>query len=342
VLTEAKLLQSTSFDAISLRLKIYCYPHGELSLGSPILKTDMIKSVETVRGIIEYLNQRSFEAGTDNNGHDRPFDLGAENIHADYAGFQLGSLFQPIVRLTQNNTLTIVAHEAFLAAHTETGILALGNVLSPNVVFALPKNDMEMVTLDRLARTLHTLNFLLQEAPNQLHLNVHPQHLLAVESDHGQVFEQILRQCGLEPTSIVLEIPEQSIKDKRQLRIALRGWQSRGYRIAFDQLNIANGWSDRTLELTPNIIKIEKSLIHSAEKNSRERNLLERLVAKASSQGIEAIATGIETRSQQTLAEALGFKEFQGYLHSRPASHCQPLLAASVQNEISLPPANSA
>lgn len=307
----------------------------------------MIKSVEAVRGIIEYLNQRSFETATDhaggnthnntynnahdNTGHDRPFYLGADSIHANYAGFRLGSLFQPIVRLTEKNTLTIVAHEALLAAHTGAGILALGNALSPNIVFGRPKNDQEMVALDRLARTLHTLNFLLHDAPNRLHLNVHPQHLLAIETDHGQVFEQILRQCGLEPTSIVLEIPEQQIKDKKLLRKAVLSWQSRGYRIAFDQITRAPGSFDRIYEITPDILKVDRSLIHLAENAPRERYNLERLVAKADSHDIEIIATGIETPAQQRLVEAAGYKLFQGYLHFRPTTYCQPDLDINIE-----------
>jgi len=162
-----------------------------------------------------------------------------------------------------------------------------------------------------------------------LHLNVHPQHLLAVETDHGQVFEQILRQCGLETASIVLEIPEQQIRDKQLLRNAVLSWQSRGYRIAFDQITHIRGSLDRIFEITPNILKIDKSLIHAAENNERERSKLEQLVAKASKQGVEIIATGIETTAQQRFAEAIGFKLFQGYLHFRPSPHCQPSLATN-------------
>jgi hypothetical protein len=54
---------------------------------------------------------------------------------------------------------------------------------------------------DRLCRTLHALNFLAQRqhAGGYLQLAVHPRHLLAVPSQHGLVYEAILKRCGLAP-----------------------------------------------------------------------------------------------------------------------------------------------
>ena len=283
-----------------------------------------MNNVEAVRDILEYLNQRDLKDHTADTHHDRPFFIDNQGIYANYAGFRLASLFQPIVRISDEAETTAVAYEAFLAAHTAKGLSALGSALSPESIFSQQGSTAEITTLDRLARTLHALNFLLQEGAEQLHLNVHPNHLLAVSNDHGHVFERILRQCGLDTASIVLEIPEYSIRDKKRLHAAIRSWQSRGYRIAIDNLGCGHTQFDRVIELSPDIVKIDRSLVHRATERSREYDTLRELAEKSARQDIHIIASGIENSEQCALMQSLGIHYLQGYLFGRPASECQP------------------
>jgi len=285
-----------------------------------------MSSAEAVGGIINYLNQREFEKTPPDSYHDRPFYTIEQRIHADYANFRLGSLFQPIVHWDEHQQYTTVAYEALLAAHTANGLTPLGHALTPQSVFALPNDNSEIIALDRLARTLHALNFLVQEPFEKsavaLHLNVDPHHLVAVTADHGRVFEQILRQCGLDPTAIVLEVSEHSIRDKVLLRAAIASWQSRGYRIAIDNFGREHQQLQRVLDLRPDFIKIDRALLYSAEQNQRDRDPLAKIVAKTLAANIQIIATGIETIAQQQLAQQLGYDYLQGFLLGRPAQNC--------------------
>ncbi|MDB6062195.1 MAG: hypothetical protein JWM78_2298 [Verrucomicrobiaceae bacterium] len=281
-----------------------------------------MKSTEAVSGIIEYLNQRDLKNADAAAHHDRPLYIGNQGIYANYAGFSLGSLFQPIVTLNDESIPIAVAYEALLAAHTSKGSLGLGSALSPEAIFSLQNGNTEITTLDRLARTLHTLNFLLQDFTGALHLNVHPNHLLAVSADHGQVFERILRQCGLDPSSIVLEIPEYSIREKNRLRDAMRHWQSRGYKIAIDQLGYGHTQFERVLELKPDAIKIARPLVQDAVAKQREHDTLFKLIEKSKKHGVSIIASGIETLEQQSLLIELGVTQLQGYLYGLPTPQC--------------------
>ncbi|HSB96367.1 MAG TPA: EAL domain-containing protein [Spongiibacteraceae bacterium] len=286
-----------------------------------------MSSAEAVGGIINYLNQREFEKISPDSYHDRPFYTIEQRIHADYASFRLGSLFQPIVQWDEHQRqYTTVAYEALLAAHTANGLTPLGHALTPLSVFALPNDNSEIIALDRLARTLHALNFLVQEPFENndvaLHLNVDPHHLVAVTADHGRVFEQILRQCGLDPTAIVLEVSEHSIRDKVLLRAAIASWQSRGYRIAIDNFGREHQQLQRVLDLQPDFIKIDRSLLYAAEQNQRDRDPLAKIAAKTLAANIQIIATGIETIAQEQLAQQLGYDRLQGFLLGRPAQNC--------------------
>lgn len=282
-----------------------------------------MSSAEAVGGIISYLNQREFEpekSGPDAY-HDRPLYSIEQRIHADYAGLRLSSLFQPIVHIVEEVPL-ISAYEALLAAHTVNGLAPLGHALTPQSVFSLPNGNREIIALDRLARTLHALNFLVQENSADLHLNVDPHHLVAVTADHGRAFEQILRQCGLDPSSIVLEVPEHNIRDKACLRAAIASWQSRGYRIAVESFGREHLQLQRVLELQPDVIKFDRQLLYAAAQNRQDREVLSKLAAKALAAGIRIIATGIETAAHHELALELGFDRLQGFFLGRPAQDC--------------------
>lgn len=285
-------------------------------------------SAAAVDGIIDYLNLREFEhalAAADLHA-ERPLYRLDQHIHADYGGLRLSSLFQPIVRnpLAQSDAAkpTIVAHEALLAAHTASGAAPLGQALAPRPIFARSHSDAEIVALDRLARTLHALNFLAQADGGDLHLNVDSHHLVAVATDHGRVFEQILGQCGLAPAHIVLEVSEYDIRDRTLLRAALFSWQARAYLIAIDNFGRGHLQLQRVIELRPDYVKFDRRLLHAATLNRQDRALLERHLDALRGNGIRSIATGVETPAHYALANELGFDNAQGFLLGRPAVRC--------------------
>jgi EAL domain-containing protein (putative c-di-GMP-specific phosphodiesterase class I) len=301
-----------------------------------------MNNAEAVGDIIGYLNRRDFSSGEQH--HDRPFYIADGCIHANYAGFRLSSQFQPIVQqqsgqqqsVRQQNAqrqidadTTTIAYEALLAVRTARGLTPFGDALSPQRIFSLPDRDGEITLLDRLTRTLHALNFLIQGVPAHLYLNVHTDHLLAVDTDHGRVFEHILRQCGLEPSAIVLEISEHSIRDKDRLRDAIVNWQSRGYRIAVDNFGRGHTQLARVLALPIDILKIDRSLLLAAQQSRRGANALARIVSISRARGAQVIATAIETTAQQQVIEQTGIDCAQGFLFGRPAPHCQAPLSTS-------------
>src|SRR5690606_12878387 len=131
--------------------------------------------------------------------------------------------------------------------------------LSPASVFLLPADADEVVYLDRLCRTLHALNFLLQAGENDgwLALNVHPRHLTGVLSEHGLVFESILQQCGLSPRRVVLEIGITALLQVPHLPMAVQNYRRRGYRIAVDNVPVEQPPLPLLLKLQPDFIKLD-------------------------------------------------------------------------------------
>lgn len=97
-----------------------------------------------------------------------------------------------------------------------------------------------IVSLDRLSRTVHMLNYLLlDQAEGSLFLHVHPHHVLTVKRDHGAYFEDILRRCGLPLRRIVIGLTLNAVYESQFLLLLerLKNYRDRGYSTAvkFDE-----------------------------------------------------------------------------------------------------------
>jgi EAL domain-containing protein (putative c-di-GMP-specific phosphodiesterase class I) len=151
-----------------------------------------------------------------------------ERVAAWHRGVHLRSLFQPIIALASQR---IVGHQAFLSASLDNG-----SPLSSEHAYQRQTKDSDLVHFDRLCRTLHALNFLAQRrhTGGHLQLSIHPRHLLAVHSQHGLVFEAILRRCGLAPDDIVLELSNDELSQDPRWLEAVGNYRNRGYRIALN------------------------------------------------------------------------------------------------------------
>lgn len=268
--------------------------------------------------VLGYLNRREFARAEGKQPSTETLFSHHDRIRAHYASFELDSLFQPVFDFKHRR---VIGHEALLASVSSSGVSMVGNVLTPQRVFTLAANE-DITFIDRLARTLHSLNYLLQGAKGLLHLNVHPHHLLAVSADHGRVFEGILRQCGLETRNIVLEIPEYAVPEKKRLAGAVAAWQEKGYRIAIDNIGREQAQVSRVRKLKPDYLKIDRKLIHEALNDIRQRRVLLKVVQTAAEDNIAVIATGIETYAQLDLLHELKIEIAQGFLFGKPQPYC--------------------
>lgn len=237
-------------------------------------------------------------------------------VAAWHEGLHLGSWFQPIVDLGRN---AVVGHEAFLVAGTVDR-----QPLAPEAAFDLAGDAPSVVRFDRLCRTLHALNFLAQRrhAGGYLYLNVHPRYLLALPSQHGLIFEAILKRCGLGPEDIVLELDANRINDDSRLLEAITAYRQRGYRIALDRFGREAGDVDRLAALAPDIVKLHQELPGQALCPGGDSAAYARLVHEAHAVGATAIAQGIELPAELEFVRAAGADLAQGFYLGIPQADC--------------------
>lgn len=257
----------------------------------------------------------------------------------NYRGMQLCSVFQPLFAA---GTLRASAHEALLRAVDEHG-----RPLSPGDAFAVPQTANEVVYFDRLCRVLHVLNFISQASNGaELFLNVSGRHLLNVENGgHGETFERLLAMCGLKPQQIILEVLEARVDHIEPLNKAVQAYRARGYRVAIDDFGCEHSNFDRLWRLTPDIVKLDRSLILQGTTNERARRILPKIVDIIHDLGARVVCEGIENLEQHHLATDAGADFLQGYLYARPSpqllEHAE-LNAAAVHRPRLTPPAETA
>jgi EAL and modified HD-GYP domain-containing signal transduction protein len=115
------------------------------------------------------------------------------------------------------------------------------------------------------------------------------------------------RALVLPPKTTVIEILE-TVKPEPEVIAACRALRKKGYSLALDDFNPANGWGQFTDLVS--IIKVDFRSTSRAEQR--------KLVKRYAPQGIRMLAEKVETQAEFREACKMGYEYFQGYFFARP------------------------
>ncbi len=162
------------------------------------------------------------------------------------------------------------------------------------------------------------------DRPVALHVNVAPAQL--ADPRFPAVVRACLRESGLAPARLVVEITESTALDLGAVQSALDALTGLGVRLAVD--DFGTGYSAlTTLRTLPvDVVKIDRSFVAGAGTEVVDRAVLEAVVQMAGRLGLETVAEGVEDPAQQEFVARVGVTTVQGYLHSRPVP-CTELAA---------------
>jgi EAL domain-containing protein (putative c-di-GMP-specific phosphodiesterase class I) len=187
-------------------------------------------------------------------------------------------------------------------------------------------------------------NFVLNRACNDAIL--WPEHIkLAVNLSPmqfrmGNVFATVgeaLRESGLEPGRLDLEITESVLLDRTDQVIAsLHALRALGVRIALD--DFGTGYSSLSyLRSFPfDKIKIDRSFVRDLPNNRHTLAIVRAILGLATGLDMKVVAEGIETQQDLACLTAEGCKEGQGFLFSeaRPQEEVLKLLAEDACRQV--------
>jgi EAL domain-containing protein (putative c-di-GMP-specific phosphodiesterase class I) len=168
-------------------------------------------------------------------------------------------------------------------------------------------------SLERLALG-RAVALLPQLPPGQfLAVNLTPKvahQLCAISGDHLHFMSHL-----------VLEITEHAaVASYTELREALRPSRENGLRLAIDDAGAGYASLKHVIELEPDIIKVDRSIIDGLAADRARRSVVSAFVLLALDIGATVIAEGIETAEDLEAVRDLGVDAAQGYLFARPTT----------------------
>jgi diguanylate cyclase (GGDEF)-like protein len=131
--------------------------------------------------------------------------------------------------------------------------------------------------------------------------------------------EQIIRDCGLNPKSIILEITESvMIRNPETCIPVLRQLRDLGVQLEID--DFGTGYSSLScLHRFPlSGLKIDKSFIQAMDQRHDYANLIQSIITLAKQLGITPVAEGIETSDQLQSLQSMGCDNAQGFFFNKP------------------------
>jgi EAL domain-containing protein (putative c-di-GMP-specific phosphodiesterase class I) len=223
--------------------------------------------------------------------------------------------FQPIVSLKQKSIIGLEALARPLDGST-------GKSIPPLDLFAWAAARGRTVALDRLCRSKALASFAPMAGAPQA-----PLLFLNFESsvlDQGVLgsgaLSAAVRDSGLSPGQIVVEINESKVSDAAALERFVAVHREQGFLFALDDLGTGFSNLARIGLLKPEILKLDRSLIVGIGSDFHKQELFKSLVGLGRRVGSLILAEGVETEEEVSTCMELGADLVQGFYFGRPAS----------------------
>lgn len=230
---------------------------------------------------------------------------------AAYQGLALKTALQPIFSLSHKR---VVGYEALIRAFDNDNSSVL-----PMHLFELAATDAENLLLDRLCRYLHISNYSnFHDQLNWLFLNVSPR-VVSTGSQADSFFGELLKKTGLPPHRIVMEIVEQPTDDAQKLRETVSYYQQLGCLTAIDDFGAGHSNFERIWNLSPDIVKLDRSLLTRATEDHKARQILNGIVGLLHQSGCLVLLEGVETHDQAMISIDAGVDFVQGFYFQKPS-----------------------
>lgn len=211
------------------------------------------------------------------------------------------TVFQPIVSLVDGRTLGFESLSRFRAEPQRPPDRWIAEAHAVGLGL-----EIEVECVRRACRLRDTI-----PGGAYLSVNMSPDAILAPE------MEAALGPDTLE--GLVIEITEHdAVSDYARLAARLADYRGRGAKVAIDDAGAGHASMRHVTQLSPDYIKIDRSLIHDIHLDYAKRALVRSMVTLEKDLGAAVVAEGIESMDELGTLRELGVPLGQGYLLARP------------------------
>lgn len=223
-----------------------------------------------------------------------------DEIQRFIAGEGLSMAYQPIVNLEDHDVIGVEALARFRSFPMRR----------PDEWFAEARGidlgvDLELAAIRQAVIGLPKL-------PPRSYLSVNCSHRAARSVDLAPILEPLADR-------MVVEITEhEAVDDYEELARWLAPLRGMGVRIAIDDAGAGYASLRHTLQIAPDIVKVDISLTRSIDEDRGKRAIAKALISFAQEMGMTIVAEGIETDAELRTLLELGVRYGQGYFLAQP------------------------
>lgn len=230
--------------------------------------------------------------------------------------------FQPLISAA---TGEVLAYEALMRVE------GLSTLRSPDDVLRLAKEENCLHEIERITFFHSSRSFLALEESGRI-----PQERLlfvnSIASQHltDEEQQEYFRRFSHLLPHLVIEITEEEGLDLNALKAKRNIAGSAG---AFALDDYGSGYSNERslLELSPDYIKIDLSIIRHIDTDANKRQIVSNTVAYAHPRGMKVVAEGLETPEELRTVLSLGVDLLQGFYLARPAAVPGPVSSGALE-----------
>src|ERR1700761_2253068 len=245
-------------------------------------------------------------------------------LYGGYTGF---SVFQPGFSVSHRSA---IGYHASLRAHDEHA-----RQVPSHEVFTQAARRGDLLELGRLAESLHLGNFNAFDSHDEwLFLSLHPAALM--DTSYGDALVSALKEIGLPPQRVVLEVPEQAGGETTRFTEIVDTLRKSGFLIALDGFGVKHSNIDRVWQLRPDIVTLDRCILQQATEHSHIERVLPRLVSLLHESGQLVLMGGLATERDALIALECNVDFVQGAYFAQPSVEAvKPQAAQGVLDALS-------
>ena len=226
---------------------------------------------------------------------------------------QITLAYQPIVDMTSDR---LTGFEALVRwTHPERGVIA------PTTFVPVAEESGLIIALGRwvLRTACHQASAWNMRSRQPVTVTVNLSGRQLKDDSLALDVEAALRESGLPPTNLILEMTESVIMhEPSAARARLHELKEVGVRLAIDDFGTGYSSLSHLQQFPVDILKIDRSFLHKMHQGANDAALVRTIIALAKLLSLRTIAEGVEDAEQQDQLKALGCDSAQGFLFGHP------------------------
>lgn len=225
-------------------------------------------------------------------------------------------VYQPIIDHTRN---VIIGYEALSRPHFD------GKAIRPDVFFRAAHACQCSTEADLLALMMSLSSIINTRAHHpQVLLFVNASSTTLTDESYVRELESLFRRGVCDPGNMVIEITEHTPYTPDSLKPVVNELRALGVRIALDDYGAGSSTTLALLELEPDFVKVDRSIISGIATSSHKQRYLSHLTHFMNSEHA-VIAEGVENVDDLLAVRDTGVNVSQGYYWAQPVP-IQPML----------------